>query len=167
MQGQLEFNIPEHGGPSSPRDRYEVESAVSNFATFGQDWAVLRLKKNTITNQFPGDVQGVYEVQFERPKTNANSTIIGFGAKKGKKKTYPQQIAHGELSPLGWFGDKRRITHNVDTAKGTSGAPILFRGKIIGINTNGGCSNRGSAKNHGTAFEGNKKLQVEILKCLR
>lgn len=135
----------------------------------GNDWAVIRLKKNRITGLFPGDVQGSYKVQLNSLTRRGDTVrITGFGVDNNDPdKTFAQQTHIGQIKGLGTWIRPAQLKHSVDTMGGNSGSSIMLEStdEIIGIHSHGGCRNSGGA-NAGTLIAKNKILKQVIQQCL-
>jgi len=168
---QAQFNTaPSVGGrivTPGPKDLYNVlrQTAVSVDAGIGNDYAVVRIDKNDITGQYPGDVQGFYEVDFDYiAKSGAEISITGYGADAGDMTgNFAQQFHSGVISQARGSG----LYHEVDTMGGNSGSSIIDvqSGKIIGIHTHGGCRRDGGA-NGSTLISAQPRLVEAIKSCL-
>jgi len=174
-----EFNTPMSRGGRiqhpEAQDVYDIDQASIKFANNGpgDDWAVFKVKRNTITGQYPGAVQGYYPVKFDAPELGTTLRITGYGLDQNEPtKNLSQQTNTGELFTVGtgnvWQGRKEsRLTHGVDTMGGNSGSTIVIEGtnEIIGIHTHGGCGRTGGA-NQGTAISKHQKVIDAIRACL-
>jgi V8-like Glu-specific endopeptidase len=168
-----EFNTPlsSNGNIQHPdkEDIYMVDksSIVSKNAGIGNDYAVLRLKANSITGKFAGDLQGHYNVSFDMPKTGDMVRITGYGADRGDRdRNFAQQTHSGPIESLPRSG--AIMNHRADTMGGNSGSSIIHErtGKIIAIHTHGGCSSRGGS-NGSTLIATHAKVKKAIVACLK
>jgi V8-like Glu-specific endopeptidase len=166
-----EFNTPlsSNGRIQHPakEDIYMVDksSIVSKNSGVGNDYAVLRLKANSITGNLPGDLQGHYNVSFVLPKAGDMVRISGYGADRNDNdRNFAQQTHSGPIENL----TRSIMYHRADTMGGSSGSSIIHEntGKIIAIHTHGGCSSRGGA-NGSTLLATHKAAKAAILKCLK
>ena len=169
-----EFNTPisEEGQAqaSSLKDIYEVDEStiVMEHAGPGKDWAIMKLKRNSFTGKFPGEVQGYYNVNFRKPRRNTRVRITGYGRDSEATRNFAQQTHNGELVVVGtsYFGETA-LAHTVDTMGGNSGSTILNdkTEEVIGIHTHGGCREDGGA-NLGTLISAHEELKKAIKACL-
>jgi len=168
--GFAEFNtLPSIDGRiqiSSPEDIYPVDKKNSEYRDrgLGDDWAVLRIKKNELTGKYAGDVQGIYQVDFSKPKKGEIVRITGYGLDRSDpERNLAQQTHTGEI--VSFRGST--MYHVADTMGGNSGSSIIREDdeKIVGIHTNGGCYARGGA-NAATVISENRKLIKAIKACL-
>lgn len=169
---KAEFNVPLSIGrktqPASPEDTYLVDSEYSQYAYKGpgNDWAVIRFFKNEITGKFPGEKQGYLEIT-ESPKFQHQEIFLaGYGLDyRAGDRNFTQQIAWGKIIKI----ENNILYHDIDSSGGTSGAAILesFTGKIIGINTHGGCGTRDIQYNRGSIIHFIPEFQNAIATCLR
>jgi len=165
-----EFNtLPSQNGRitrSDSKDIYEVDRAtiVSRDAGPGNDFAVFRLKKNSITGQYPGDVQGFYKVASEKAKVGDEVRITGYGADRSEgDRNYAQQTHSGTISAI----SGPLMKHVVDTMGGNSGSTVILEEteEVIGIHTHGGCGETSGA-NSSTFILGHTDVQAAIKNCL-
>lgn len=168
-----EFNTPLSRGGSiqhpDKEDIYEVDknSIESTNGGMGNDWAVLRLKANKTTGKLPGDLQGHYEVSFDRPSVGDMVRITGYGADRSDSdRHFAQQTHSGPIASLPTSG--ATMNHQADTMGGNSGSSIIHEetGKIIAIHTHGGCYRSGGS-NASTLLAAHEKAKKAILKCLQ
>ncbi len=168
---QAQFNTPpsrlgriQH---SEPKDIYPVDIKSPEYTDNGQgdDFAVLRLKANTITGQLPGDVQGHYAVAMYTPRAGQEVRVTGYGADRSDPdRNYAQQTHVGKI-----FNIKgSAMEHTIDTMGGNSGSSVILEAtqEIIGIHTHGGCTPNGGA-NTSTLIAAHTQLREAILNCLR
>lgn len=191
-----EFNVPISidGVPqaSDSRDVYYIKkgSAVFSRGGIGDQWAVLQLEKNRITNKYPGDVQGYYQVASRKFKNNEPIRVVSYGyagpdldvVKSGEVQasshssvmSYSQQVSFGKLVKAGILFLPSILEHNADTTFGSWGGPIISErtNEVIGINTHGGCKAKymnpigARFTNSGTSIFGHKKFREAIKACL-
>ena len=166
---EVSFNVPKsiNGqlGLADSKDIYQVDRYETFFANngAGDDYAVLKLIANKITGKLPGEVQGYYEVGFERVKVGDEVTITGFGKDTRLHRNHSQQTHRASIVSL----FQNMIQHNVDTRFGNSGSVIIddVTKKVIGIHTHGACY-PGGGSNFGTSIHGNIRLKNGIKNCL-
>lgn len=171
----ITFEIAEFNTPLSrngqiqhpePEDIYEVDlsSVKSVNGGRGNDWAVLRLNKNKITDKLPGDIQGNYDVSFMTPKKGDMIRITGYGADRGDAdRNFAQQTDTGEIFSL----NGSIMTHRADTMGGNSGSSVILEdsNEIIGIHTHGGCGRSGGA-NASTLIGKHAQFKKAVKACL-
>lgn len=184
----VEFNVPSAiaGVPqaSHEKDRYHLDPAFLQYDVggMGNNWAVIKLQKNEMTNMDAGAVQGYYKVTQKKPSAKSNIKVIAYGyalndlgdIRSGHIPAnrypdtlhYSQQVSTGTLAKAGSVFLPEILEHTADTSYGSWGAPIINEaGEIIGITTHGGC--RAAAKtNTGTSITGSKKFKEAVNKCL-
>lgn len=187
------FNVPKSiktwPQDSDPKDIYQVVADSLRFqkptvGLSGRDWAVVRLHKNMITNNYAGDTQGYYPVHYMVPKKGDIVRITGFGVDErkisGQEGNTAQQSSTGSVlgseSSTGkstWGGtssSKSLLAYDVDTQPGLSGGAVIYEktGEIIGIHTYGMCAAKepGNRHNGGTLFANKPDLQNAIKNCL-
>jgi V8-like Glu-specific endopeptidase len=170
--GFAEFNTPlsADGRIQHPdqEDIYEIDKSTLQYANRGQgnDWAVVRIKTNSITGKYPGAIQGHYDVSFQMPKEGDMVRITGYGADYGDDDRNFAQQSHA--GPIASFNRRASImNHQADTMGGNSGSSIIHEdsGKIVAIHTHGGCYSRGGA-NASTLIATHSKLKKAIKSCL-
>ena len=168
------FNVPESVDyvprASKPEDMYEVipSSVMYQDDGPGKDWAVMKLRPNSITGQYPGDVQGFMDVQFTRPKRGSMIRITGYGRDNDTPEgNFAQQTHAGQIKGLGGFFGAM-MSHVADTMGGNSGSAIVSEdtGKIVGIHTHGGCTSTGGS-NKSTVIAKHQELIAAIKLCLK
>ncbi len=170
----MEFNVPASVKGkmtyAAKEDLYQRDKVFGREEVMpGFDWLVFSLKKNSITDLYPGQVQGFYQVEREIPSAFLVS-VTGYGMHSSENLTYTQQRALGEL--LKFDSSKLLIEHRADTYGGNSGSAIIdsVSEKIIGIHTHGDCidsDNFPKSSNMGTLIWQNTKLQQAIDLCLQ
>lgn len=184
----VEFNVPQAiaGVPQSSleKDRYHLDPGFLQYDVggMGNNWAVIKLQKNELTNMDAGVVQGHYKVATKKPSAKSNIKVIGYGyalndlgdimSGQIPANRYPdtlhysQQVSSGTLTKSGSVFLPEILEHTADTSYGSWGAPIINEaGEIIGITTHGGC--RAAARsNTGTSITGSKKFKEAVNKCL-
>lgn len=166
----VEFNVPQSSWKGvnhpGPEDQYEVDQSWirSQSISYGQDWAVFKIRKNVKTGMFPGEKYGNYDVSFELPKEGDVLRITGFGASRKRERKYSQQTLTGPFGKIKKMG----IFHRVDTKPGNSGSGIIDEttGKLIAVHTDGFCSFQDDTYNIGTSVELNKEFKQAVLDCL-
>lgn len=124
-------------------DVYHVmdERIFGEYSGIGMDWAVIAIDKNAYTQQYPGDLQGYYEVDFNTlPEVGDMLRITGYGVVNDNRElTVSQQTDAGVT--FGVDKEKAILYHQVDTTGGNSGSAVIDErtGKIVGIHTHAGC----------------------------
>ena len=168
----VHFNVPDSSAdgkihPSKDFDIYPLdkESIIIADNGKGDDYAVFRLAKNPITNEFPGDTQGYYPVSFSKVYPGDGIRIISFGADRDEgdeHRNYTQQTSSANIIEV----QEGYLSYQADTWGGSSGAPVIDNeGKVIGIHTHGDCNEEGG-RNSGTSIHSSLKLRNAILDCL-
>lgn len=169
-----EFNVPlsnSEGEAQHPalEDIYEIDRRTLKYEHgMISDWAVFKLKPNTITGLLPGAVQGYYPVSFQRPKVGQTVRITGYGTDRDHpERNVVQQTNTGKIKKAGSLFSAK-IEHTVDTMPGNSGSSIILEntGEIIGVHTNGGCTANGGT-NFGYLISKKKKFREAITACIR
>ncbi len=172
----------------APENRYEVDKASAVYQNqAGNDWAVIRLKRNLLTSKFAGDVQGFSLVSFRTPDLGSAIRITGYGGDNSNPvKDYTQQTSVGIFKS--YFQDhkndpelfrKSDMLHTAFSPGGTSGAAIFEEKSqlIFGIHNSSRCRKDvdlefadiqvpGSGGYHGTLISTNLQLQAAITACL-
>jgi glutamyl endopeptidase len=167
----LEFDIPDGNGKftyGTPENTFEVDRARSKFVSTGKenDWAVLKIKPNSITKRLPGDHRGFYSIFKETLNPFLKIALVGYGASNNKN-AFLQQRGEGEI--VGLSGDSIEgsafFEHTSDTGNSSSGSPVISTetNSIIGIHTFGD-SDR--VVNSATSVLGQKQLLDSIQECL-
>ncbi|WP_374029929.1 hypothetical protein [Bdellovibrio bacteriovorus] len=192
----VEFNAPVSiaGIPqaSAPEDTYYVKrgSAVFRQKGISNQWAVMELEPNRITQKLPGDVQGFYQVAKKKYYNNEPIRVVSYSYALndtdyvrsgdvlpntlGDSMNFAQQVSRGLLVKAGIFLIPEIVEHNADTSYGSWGAPIISErtNEIVGINTHGGCQAKYVVKagarytNSGTSAFGSKSFRDAIAACL-
>lgn len=169
---KAEFNTqPSRDGKPSParyEDRYLIDLERSVMQNKGRknDWAVIWLKNNEITNQAPGNIQGTFSVAYRTPRIGELVRITGYGRDESQgQRHFAQQTSLGRVVSVSRIGE-HTISHNADTMGGNSGSTIISEttGKILGIHAYGGCNYNGA--NSGTLIANNPELLSAIKSCL-
>lgn len=170
-----EFNPPlSIGGVAMParvEDQYRVDLSFYEFEVtkkIGQNWAVIKFEKNPITNLFPGQAQGFYNIITKKLDKDAPIRVVSYGGDNSSEtKTFAQQTSKGPATRPGIFLIPTIIEYAADTGWGSSGAPIISEetNELAGINTHGGCDIRRS--NSGTYLYKNKKVANAVAACLK
>ncbi len=170
-----EFNPPlSIGGvamPSKAEDQYRLDLSFYEFEEtkkIGENWGVVKFEKNPVTNRFPGDVQGYYNIISEKMDKDSSIRVVSYGADDSSEtKTFAQQTAKGLATKPGVFLLPTIIEFTADTGWASSGSPIINvkTNEVAGINTHGGCEVRKS--NTGTFLYKNKKVLNAIAACLK
>ncbi len=171
---KAQFNVPvsASGNPGSAKeeDTYYRDKDFLRYENGGEgnDWAVVRYKKNAITGKLPGDVQGFYPIGLTRkPRKGDIIRITGFGVDENDPDiSFSQQTNIGSVISVGGWFKKSLIKHNVDTMGGNSGSTIILEntGEIVGVHSHGGCNSWGS--NQGTLIASHKTFKSAIKQCL-
>lgn len=192
----VEFNVPQSiaGIPqiSAMKDRYYIDHTFVRYETggIGQNWAVLKLKKNEFTDLDAGQVQGYYKVASKKSPKNSNVKLISYAyalndlyeIKIGEvpPNNYPetlhfsQGVSSGKLVKSGLPLIPAILEHTADTTIGSWGAPLIDEksNEVIGITTHGGCRatyvTPAGARftNSGTSITGSKKFKEAVKACL-
>ncbi|HEX4925711.1 MAG TPA: hypothetical protein VFV50_16575, partial [Bdellovibrionales bacterium] len=113
------------------------------------DWSVFRMRPNSVTGRWPGDVQGYMRVAPIQVPIGETVYLAGYGlSKKTPELNYVQKVDYGPVIAY-QFPDQepelsapKRIFYTVSTSGGNSGSPIVLTKthEIIGVHTNGGCA---------------------------
>lgn len=163
-------------------DSYQVDrqSVVAQDNGKGDDWAVLRLKRNAYTGQWPGDVQGTFPIARRRASVGDIIEITGYGTSASFSRSLHQQTHEGEITRftrggirrlLGFFSGKKYavLEHRADTTGGNSGSAVINQrtGEIIGVHTHGGCRDNGRGANASTEILRNDEFKQAINRCLK
>lgn len=169
---KVEFNTPISvagiSQESSPSDQYEIDktSLKSGYnVILGVDYLVGRLKPNSITGKYPGEVQGFYEIDFSKPILQQKLRVSSHGKDSDNPElSYSQQTDIGYIQSI----SGTRFTHNADTEAKSSGAAIVRESdqKIIGVHTGKGCSSEGGG-NSATLIHKNNTFINAIQACLQ
>lgn len=171
--GFAEFNTPlSQSGQiqhPEPQDIYEIDKAtlVHENGGMGNDYAVVRIKANSVTGSLPGDVQGHYDVSFDMPKEGDLVRITGYGADyNDNDRNFAQQTHAGPIASL--QRGSAIMNHQADTMGGNSGSSIIHEntGKVIAIHTHGGCYSRGGS-NASTLIAAHEKAKKAVSDCLQ
>ncbi|WPU64079.1 trypsin-like serine peptidase [Peredibacter starrii] len=192
----VEFNVPQSiaGIPqtSAIKDRYYIDHTFVRYETggIGQNWAVMKLKKNEVTDLDAGQVQGYYKVATKKSLKNSTVKLISYAyalndlyeIKIGEvpPNKYPEVLhfsqgsSTGKLVKSGLPLIPAILEHTADTTIGSWGAPIIDEksNEVIGITTHGGCRatyiNPIGARftNSGTSITGSKKFKEAVNKCM-
>lgn len=136
----------------------------------GDDWAVIKLKKNENTQLYPGEVQGYYTIQPNlKVEKGMKVRITGYGLDKSDNEgNLAQQTHSGTVEKLGGFFFKRaRFGYSVDTMGGNSGSAVILEetNEIIGVHSHGTCTSTNNY-NEGTMISKHKNFQRAIQQCL-
>lgn len=170
-----EFNPPlSIGGvamPSKAEDQYRLDLSFYDFEAtnkIGENWGVIKFEKNSVTNRFPGEVQGFYNLISKKMNKNSPIRVVSYGGDNSSDtKTFAQQTSKGLATKPGLFLLPTIIEFTADTGWGSSGSPIISEdtNEVAGINTHGGCEVRLS--NTGTFLYKNKKVMDAVAACLK
>lgn len=175
-----EFNTPmsknRRAMASAPEDTYEIDQASIIYKNGGQgaDYAVFKIRPNAVTGQYPGDVQGNYDVALNKvPQAGEILRITGHGVDYDDDDRHLAQQTHtGTMMPKSRWGQKKSVLrYRVDTTGGNSGSSVRIEstGEIIGIHSHGGCSTSNSSTssaNAGTSIAAVPELRAAIAQCL-
>lgn len=157
----VQFNVPDStiGGSMRhphPDHQYAVDPASlqvqSGALAVGNDWRHFGVFPNPNTGLLPMQVQQATYVTSPSvpPADGRTARVVGFGQAvlpTPLTLNFVQTLHSGPY--LGGTGN--RLSYQVDTSGGDSGAPVIDNstGLAIGIHTNGGCNGEGA--NRGTA----------------
>ena len=166
---EVSFNVPKSRngqlGRSLDKDRYQIDRYETYYANngLGDDYAVLKLLANEVTGKLPGEVQGHYDVSFERVKIGDVIFVTGYGKDARPDRNHSQQTHQASIVSL----SQSTLQHNIDTRFGNSGSVIIDQvtKKIIGIHTHGACYSEGGS-NFGTLISRHTRLSQAIRNCL-
>ena len=102
----------------------------------GNDWAVVRLKANTLTGLLPGKVHGFVEPELT-DLSLPEGTLELHATQSSAPKAFERFSASGDILSA----ENSILFHSLDTAAGSSGSLILNpqSGRAIAIHTHGGC----------------------------
>ncbi|WP_127717567.1 serine protease [Halobacteriovorax sp. HLS] len=170
-----EFNTPmsdsrgriQHPGEE---DVYEIDqdSIVYKNGGIGNDYAVMKVLPNKKTGAYAGDVQGSYNVSFEKPNVGDIIRITGYGLDRNDRvRNLAQQTHTGEITVAGSRSNASQMNHIADTMGGNSGSSIIneITGEVVAIHTHGGCSSRGGS-NSSTLISAHQVYMDAITACL-
>jgi len=168
----VEFNVPlsnELGIVHPPLEHlYEVDATTHRWGSnkAGDDWAVFRVRPNSITGLLPGEAQqGWYGLHATLDV--AKGTILrvtGYGVDDETDRDKAQQSATGAFMRFETTTIPR-FYHQVDTRSGNSGGGIVIEStrQLIGVHSGGECDTQG---NIGTSLGLNAKFQAAVDECL-
>ncbi len=173
---KVSFNVPQTVAKipraSAATDTYFLDKSFIKYDDNGEgkDWVVFKLNKNSVTNLFPGEVQGHYKVRLhESVKKGQAVRITGYGSDENDPiRHFSQQTHDGIIKKIGGFlTAKSRLGYNVDTMGGNSGSSIVLQktNEIIGVHSHGSCGIWGDY-NEGTLISKNKEFKQAIIDCL-
>ena len=161
---------------SAPKQSYQVdEESISGFDFgYGKDWSVFKLRPNSVTQMFPGTVNGYYPVNISEPKEGTEISVSGYGMTYDEKsplnnslKTHSGKILRVYEYQFQNFPAVRVLNHNVDTTRGDSGAALIRikEQDIVGIHAYGGvCSDQ---KGNGATLISAHPILIEAIQnCL-
>ena len=146
-----QFNVPlsstfgaiRHPSTSS---QYSLSTRQFKPGAIGDDWAVFRTLRNTVTRRHAEDVQGSYFF-FSLAYTRTNR-VTGHGSDNT-----PWSNNHVQQSATGSYHSRAsgyRLNYRIDTMTGSSGGPVInSTGFVTAIHTSGGCTRIGGV-NSGT-----------------
>jgi V8-like Glu-specific endopeptidase len=172
----IQFNVPlsvdTEPTMAGPEDIYERNKDFMRYSDNGKgdDWAVIKMKKNPLTGLFPGQAQGFYPIsKLKSLKLGMEVRITGFGEDAlDRVSNFAQQSHHGVIKKLGGFlAKKSKFGYDVDTTIGSSGSPVILANtnEIIGVHSHGTCGEKEDF-NQGTLITKNKSFQFAIQQCL-
>lgn len=183
----VEFQVPlssKHGEANSSHKlhRYYIDKELTNFSheflkrdhkNAISDWAVIKIKVNKKTGQYPGEAYGYYSMNIDSLNPNGKEaiSIIGYGSNsrfdKDKTLNYAQRKSEGIILSFPLIGPfSKTMNHNADTMGGTSGAAIInSKGEVIGVHTNGGCREK-EGFNRGALLSQNPQFVNAINNCI-
>ena len=146
----VQFNVPLSSTSGAIRNpstssQYALSSRIWRKGAIGDDWAVFRTVRNSVTGRHAEDVQGSY-FRFSTGYTRTNR-VTGHGADSSPRSyNFVQQTATGTYHSR----SGNRLNYRIDTMGGNSGGPVINNtGFVTAIHTNGGCTRTGGA-NAGT-----------------
>ena len=170
-----EFNTPmsdrrgriQHPGEE---DIYDIDqdSIVYRNGGIGNDYAVMKVLPNKVTGALAGDVQGYYNVSFDKPSVGEIIRITGYGLDRNDNdRNLAQQTHTGEITVAGSRSNASQMNHVADTMGGNSGSSIIneVTGEVVAIHTHGGCSSRGGS-NSSTLISEHQVYMDAITACL-
>ncbi|MCH8270733.1 MAG: trypsin-like peptidase domain-containing protein [Planctomycetes bacterium] len=159
----VQFNVPLSSSTGSirhppPSDQYSVQSTSiqsNGGGGTGNDYAIFRSFKNSITNLSPFDAQGdMYEIASTAANVQVNDPIriTGYGTTSPRNSWSQVQKTH--VGPLNSATTGTRLRYRTDTSGGNSGSPVIDdnTGRVVGVHTHGGCTSSGGS-NTGTAIQ--------------
>lgn len=118
-------------------------------AGLGNDWAVFKTEKNSVTNLHAGQAQGAYFRFVPAPPVQSTLRVTGYGTDTTPDATRnrTQQTSTGPLVEV----DGSVLRYRIDTQVGNSGGPVIDTqtDRVVAIHTNGGCKPE-SDSNKGT-----------------
>lgn len=163
----VQFNISRsnQGDDVASEDEYliiKVQKSGGADRDLGKDWAIFSVAPNTETGQLPSDrYKGHFSIpedpqSFVQELANGDCvTVAGYGSHAVAEWHNTQTSHTGQLDRVEGSSLDPVLWYKVDATGDSSGAPVLVAGSdfVIGIHTNGGCSD-GSPQsgNKGTAI---------------
>lgn len=115
----------------------DQQSIAALQSRIGNDWAVVRLRPNSVSGLLPGKVFGFIEPELEvanGPEQNLQVTAVEYNSNAG---SFRRMESKGQTL----WTDGSILFHDLDTDKGSSGALIINPSsqKAVAIHTHGGC----------------------------
>jgi V8-like Glu-specific endopeptidase len=172
----IQFNVPlsvnTEPTMADAKDIYERNKDFMRYSDNGKgdDWAVIKLKRNNLTGLFPGHAQGFYPFSIsEDIKLGMEVRITGFGEDaQDSEGNFAQQTHMGTIKKIGGlFSKKSKFGYDIDTTLGSSGSPVILAktNEVIGVHSHGTCGEK-EDYNQGTLISKNKSFKFAIQQCL-
>jgi V8-like Glu-specific endopeptidase len=173
---KVSFNVPTsidtQAQSATAKDMYYQDKSFFKYKNNGEgdDWSVIKLKRNMVSGLLPGNAQGYLKVRLEQPvKKGQRVRVTGFGAdKEDPIRNFAQQTHNGVIKKIGgFFGSKSKLGYEVDTMGGNSGSSVVLEetNEVIGIHAQGDCGTWANY-NTGTLISKNEELKNAIKACL-
>jgi hypothetical protein len=166
FSGVVMINPPQSscsgGSVASPvADQYPIQASSARFRFdgegqgLGKDWCVYNLGVNSETGISAHAARGFYRMTDDVPASTQTIRITGFGIDNtpvgctGNRNSdnFTNQTNTDPYGGYNTSGSNHWHQYSTDTEGGNSGSPIIWNdnGFTVGIHTNGGCDNSGTA----------------------
>ena len=133
---QVRFNFQLSGGVPTPvasQPTFACSQILDQRDGNGHDYALIQLTGS------PGTQFGFLDADLNRPIEDDPLMVIHHPAGAPKMVSFDQARNVTD----------RKIAHKADTLGGSSGAPIIMDGRVVGVHTTGGCNFTGIGSNSG------------------
>jgi hypothetical protein len=144
-QDIVQFNVPASSpncGLNHPSiaDQFPITAKIFRNGDIGDDWSALATGVNSLGETIYERYGEFRSIATEPPGVGQDVVMHGYGLDLDCLKTQTQQVAAGVVTSV----FPTYIRHTIDLRNGTSGAAIMYNGKILGVGTHCPCPNFGT-----------------------
>lgn len=177
----VQFNLPTPKEGSTRREQfandsdiYNVEileysmknlSGCDNSVLCAEDWAVLKVKKNELTNREAGESNNFFEIGNALPIVGERINVLGYGVEKRTSLKWQSKFLRYKGATYKGIQLGNLLAYDSWARFGDSGSPLIHQEKVLGIHFAGINNATGESPSTGLLISNTPRLQKALEKC--